>query len=143
MQNTFRPATGKTRTTTATSTPRAENGAGNCYAPTYPTLATARQVAALAARLPKSDPSAVSRIRHIEALAIALNWSDDSRAAQIWRLVDWQAVRLSFGNAKGMTATQIERMRPDELAELLAELVAIQDDTAAGSGRKPGAAKSA
>jgi hypothetical protein len=109
------------------------------YAPTYPTLVTARQVAALAARLPECDPAMESRIRHIEALAVALNWSDDSRAAQIWRLVDWQAVWRSLGKAHGMTASRIERLAPEELAELLA----IQVDAIAASGRKFGAAKTA
>jgi hypothetical protein len=126
MFNTFRPKTGTPRTNTTAATSRATSDAGGQYAPIYPALATARRVVALSYRLPGADPAGLAWVRHVEAIAATLSWSEDTRAVQLWRLADWQAIRVTLGKALGLTAGQVERMRPDELAELLAELVATE-----------------
>jgi hypothetical protein len=124
MTRTLGPGRPTPSTTSATATQRADTSAAvSLYARPYPRINTARRVAALASRLPGADPAGPSRLRHVEAAAAALNWSDDTRAAQIWRLVDWQAVRVSLGRTRGWTASHIERLPPDELADALEELV--------------------
>jgi hypothetical protein len=140
-----RPERGNSKAhNTKTASLRAYEGdVGSQYAPPYPAIATARRVAALASRLPGASQDTAAKIRHADAVALAAGFSEQSLAAILWRSVPWLSVFVAVGRAWGMTASQVERMRPDELADLLAELVASQEESAVKSGRKSGVGKTA
>jgi hypothetical protein len=110
------PAKGTTQNTT-TETPRAGHGTpGRRRAHVAPAVAEASAVAALAARLLGASATASVRLRHVEMCARAAGSSD------------------ACGRARGMTASQLGRLTPGKLLELLEGIVA-KDHKVGGAGR--------
>jgi hypothetical protein len=122
-------------TTTTSPTPRTGHGdVGRRRANVAPTLAEAKAVAWIAARLPGAGCAAAARIRYVTAIGQAAGWSDETMAALLSRSVDWSAVWAACGRANGITARQLGRLAPRELAALL-DQVAEGDHEGGVAGR--------
>lgn len=103
----------------------------------FPSSDLARSLAGVIARLPGAAPRAGDRLRLIEELADVYGWGEATRAALLWRHLDWAAVHAHLARELGWDAGDVARLTHAQLFGLLRRLAPPEGAEGASASDAP------